>query len=79
MLAILCKFIGVKTEIMYSESYFEPQPALIDMRNAFSPKKQSTLVHMEYKQVFDEKHGFIPNLSIIDLLFNEGKFSSELL
>jgi len=30
--------------------------------NSFSP----------YTQVFTEKHGFIPNLSILDLLFNEG-------
>ncbi|WP_299522030.1 WbqC family protein [Winogradskyella sp.] len=26
----------------------------------------------DYTQVFKEKHGFIPNLSILDLLFNEG-------
>jgi hypothetical protein len=26
----------------------------------------------KYVQVFDDKHGFIPNLSILDLLFNEG-------
>jgi hypothetical protein len=25
-----------------------------------------------YTQVFTEKHGFIPNLSILDLIFNEG-------
>lgn len=25
-----------------------------------------------YVQVFDDKHGFIPNLSILDLIFNEG-------
>jgi len=25
-----------------------------------------------YSQVFDDKHGFINNLSILDLLFNEG-------
>lgn len=30
-----------------------------------------------YTQVFTEKHGFIPNLSILDLLFNEGP-NSEL-
>ncbi|MEI3440030.1 MAG: WbqC family protein, partial [Bacteroides uniformis] len=30
----------------------------------FSPKP--------YYQVFQEKHGFLPNLSIVDLLFNMG-------
>ena len=32
-----------------------------------------------YDQVFMEKHGFIPNLSIIDLLFNLGPESSDYL
>jgi hypothetical protein len=25
-----------------------------------------------YPQVFEERHGFITNLSVLDLLFNEG-------
>lgn len=33
----------------------------------------------KYYQVFAEKHGFIANLSIIDLLFNEGKASFDYL
>ena len=33
-----------------------------------TPKKQVDV----YTQMFDEKHGFIPNLSILDLLFMEG-------
>ena len=32
-----------------------------------------------YKQVFDNKHGFINNLSILDLIFNEGKFAMDYL
>ena len=32
------------------------------------PEKEFTI----YKQMFDDKHGFIPNLSILDLLFMEG-------
>ena len=46
-----------------------------DLRNnyfkAASPKK--------YSQVFMQKHGFIPNLSILDLLFNLGPESSDYL
>jgi len=40
----------------------------LDLRNYTFDKK--TLP--PYTQVFSEKHGFIPNLSILDLLFNEG-------
>ncbi len=32
-----------------------------------------------YSQVFDEKHGFIPNLSILDLIFNIGPSSRDYL
>ena len=28
-----------------------------------------------YYQVFEQKHGFLPNLSILDLLMNEGNES----
>ncbi|MBT8305077.1 MAG: WbqC family protein [Bacteroidia bacterium] len=35
--------------------------------------KQALLVSFDqYIQVFSNKHGFLPNLSILDLLFNEG-------
>jgi hypothetical protein len=33
----------------------------------------------EYKQVFDDKCGFLNNLSILDLVFNEGKFAMDYL
>ncbi|MCL2073079.1 MAG: WbqC family protein [Marinilabiliaceae bacterium] len=35
-------------------------------------KKDKEFTPMEYHQVFAQKHGFIPNLSILDLLFNKG-------
>ena len=48
-----------------------------DLREAIHPKRpDNTLKNLKlgkpYFQVFAEKHGFIPNLSIMDLLFNEG-------
>lgn len=47
-----------------------------DLRNKFHPKaKSSDFVAFElprYIQTFEENHGFIPNLSIMDLLFNLG-------
>ncbi len=43
-----------------------------DFRNQFSAKKPAQYSLPEYAQVFDEKFGFIPDLSILDLLFSEG-------
>ena len=39
------------------------------IRNA---KKEQPKTFENYTQVFYQKHGFINNLSILDLLFNEG-------
>ncbi len=43
-----------------------------DYRFLANAKKESIPNLPKYTQVFQEKHGFIPNLSILDLLFNEG-------
>ncbi len=46
---------------------------LIDYRYLVNPKDKSIGANFDkYIQVFESKHGFIPNLSILDLLFNEG-------
>jgi hypothetical protein len=43
-----------------------------DFRNLASAKIPHKKVVDTYIQMFDDKHGFIPNLSILDLLFMEG-------
>jgi hypothetical protein len=46
-----------------------------DFRNVIDPKhpqEDKDFEPREYYQVYKEKHGFMPNLSILDLLFNEG-------
>jgi len=45
---------------------------IIDQRKLINAKGQKKPLLENYKQVFEEKHGFLPNLSILDLLFNEG-------
>jgi hypothetical protein len=53
-----------------------------DFREKISPKKTIAdldFISHEYNQVFIEKHGFKQNLSIIDLLFNEGPNAIEIL
>ncbi|MDP5093710.1 MAG: WbqC family protein [Polaribacter sp.] len=43
-----------------------------DFRFLADKNQQSEKDFKRYKQMFDDKHGFLPNLSILDLLFMEG-------
>ena len=43
-----------------------------DVINAKHPQPDAEFTPKEYWQVFQHKHGFLPNLSILDLLFNMG-------
>ncbi len=45
------------------------------LRGYFKPSKIPDSNFKPYLQVFNYKHGFSPNLSILDLLFNEGPYS----
>ena len=59
-------------------------PEISDFREAIHPKEKmwnSKILNnsKEYHQVFDQKMGFQPNLSIIDLLFNTGPDCKDIL
>ena len=52
-------------------------PALLDLREVIHPKRPNTILAdmglgRPYWQVFRERFGFTPGLSVLDLLFNEG-------
>lgn len=53
----------------------------IDFRGQLMPStiKKQFPAHIKYRQVFEERNGFLPHLSIIDLLFCEGKKAVGLL
>jgi hypothetical protein len=51
----------------------------IDIRNRIRPNNYQRTKPIVYSQVFKETRGFQPNLSILDLLFCEGKLSSSAL
>ena len=75
---LLLKLLGWEPTIQYTESY-ETTPAARDIRAQIEKKNSTPDVALRYTQVFEDKNGFIPNLSIIDLLFNEGPNALTLL
>ncbi len=58
-------------EFTVSESY-QVQPEGQDFRYLANAKQKLNIDFPKYTQVFDDKNGFIKNLSILDLLFMEG-------
>lgn len=68
--------LEIDLNIKYTDEYIHHENIdFDDFREKIHPKKKikdPAIIQNEYFQVFSEKHGFIPNLSIIDLLFNTG-------
>lgn len=75
---LICNLLEIDTHINYTSSFVkEANTNTIDLREAIHPKRDwrktdNYFVAKPYYQVFSEKHAFIENLSIIDLLFNMG-------
>ena len=55
-----------------TETYQQTPVNTNDFRFLVHAKKEQQQNFESYTQVFSNKHGFISNLSILDLLFNEG-------
>ena len=70
-LKAVLKILKVKKEIVHTTDYV--REAENDLREAFSPKKPcEASLFSTYYQVFSEKYPFAPDLSVLDLVFNEG-------
>ena len=86
LLTICQKLLRTSIAIKKTESFEkEPKSEILDKRNSISPKKPAIFSHKEYYQTFGNKFEnevtpnkvqeistFEKNLSILDLLFNEG-------
>lgn len=67
------KTLKLPTTINLTEQYVASDEVEhdLDFRNKIHPKKEIVVEHPKYLQVFEERHGFIENLSIIDWIFND--------
>lgn len=63
----------------FSKKYVEDYNTKFDLRNLIEHKNKTKKLIPNYTQVFSNKNGFINDLSIIDLIFNEGPNSLRFL
>jgi len=69
------KMLKLPVTVSLTETYQKVYPPEdgADWRGRFLPKNRGGTEVRRYRQVFEERTGFIPGLSILDLLFCEGK------
>lgn len=78
-LQLLLKSLKIQRSLIFTETY-TPRVEPLDYRETIHPKKASILKSPKpYYQVFEDKHGFLPDLSVVDLLFNQGPQSKSYL
>lgn len=77
-MAIVSKCLGLIFDYNETDEYFHTVSDKTDLRNLVNGKKD-TSVFEPFTQVFGEKHGYLNNLSILDLLFNEGRYALDYL
>lgn len=73
LLNYLLKRLKITCQLEYTQSFIKETASYIDLRESLTAKKDDTsITYPPYSQVFESRHGFLPNLSVIDLLFNLG-------
>jgi hypothetical protein len=75
---LVSKCLGLPFQFDETVEYLRETSEKHDFRPLIDGKKDVTTLE-PYTQVFGEKHGFINNLSILDLLFNEGRYALDYL
>lgn len=71
----LQKQLKLSLEITTTDQYKKNYPDVIDLRKMKPLAEKAALSEgLQYYQLFADRNGFLPNLSIIDLLFSEGPY-----
>ncbi len=71
----LLEILRLEGVVHFTEVYEKNAENIIDYRNSIHPKKETLCLETcfdPYFQPFSPKYGFLPNLSILDLIYNQG-------
>lgn len=73
----MCELLDIHPSIDFTESYVMADSVIdmTDFRDVIRPKHpggDTDFVPKTYYQVYQQRFGFQPNMSVLDLLFNEG-------
>ena len=76
---LISNLLDLDLDYKISNEYVEKTNDIIDLRDLSNARKEKKIDTPKYIQVFESKHGYINNLSILDLLFSEGPNSVSLI
>lgn len=76
LLKVILDVLKLNTAIKFTDVYEKAPADKADFRN-ITGKNQSITEILPYMQVFENRNGFIPDLSIYDLIFNQGPQAKE--
>jgi len=76
---LISNLLDLNLDFKISNEYVEKTNDIIDLRDLSNARKEKKIETPKYIQVFESKHGYINNLSIIDLIFSEGPNSVSLI
>ena len=79
MIKLVFEWLDIEIKLKLSKEYKVFYDDSLDLRKKIENQKHSISKNKIYNQVFFEKNGFLNDLSIIDLIFNEGPNSSSYL
>jgi hypothetical protein len=79
-LETIIRITGLPANVSYTTTFEPVINKDYDFRYLITPKKKilhHSFTFNEYSQVFENKSGFVPGLSILDLIFNAGPDSAD--
>ena len=76
---LISNLLDLNLNYKISNEYIEKTNDIIDLRGLSNARKEKKIDTPKYIQVFESKHGYLNNLSIVDLVFSEGPNSVSLI